>query len=297
VTTLLHFSDPHLEEGVTEASFGAFLNKRALGFANLVVSRRGHFASAMPTIDALARFADERAVDFTLCTGDYTALGTTHELTAARRTLDPLLTRPLGFATVPGNHDVYVDDAPRAFESTFGEGLDSVDANYRWDDGRPYLRFVGESIAIIGLASARPNAIHRSSGEVPQRHLAALRDLARDPRLESRFVILALHYAPRLWNGRPDTALHGLENHDALLDAARGFRFGAIVFGHVHHRFTVSIPGLAIPLLGAGSATYVGREGAWLWSVDDRTATAVPLELHGGSWRPANEPPLRLARS
>jgi len=297
VTTLLHFSDPHLEDGVGEASLGAFFNKRALGFANLVVSRRGHFKAARATVDALARFADARSVDFALCTGDYTALGTEAEILAARRAVAPIFERPLGFATVPGNHDLYVDDAPLCFETAFADGLESDDPRFRWSSTAPYVRYVGEHIAIVGIASARPNAVHRSSGEVPQGHLDAIRALSKDPSLGGRFVIVALHYAPRLWNGRPDSRLHGLDNHEALLDAARGFRYGAIVFGHVHHRYTVSIPGLAIPLVGAGSATYVGRQGAWLWSVDESSASATPLECRDGSWVESGEPKLTIVRT
>lgn len=298
MTSILHFSDPHLDDGVTDAGLAAFFNKRALGFANLLVRRRGHFSSAPVTLEALRRFADDRRVDFALCTGDYTALGTDTEIRSARRSMAPLLARPLGYATVPGNHDLYVDGhGASVFESEFAEGMVSDDPRSRWSDGRPYVRLVGEHVAILGLASARPNAVHRSTGVVPETHLEVLRSLSADGTLADRFVILALHYAPRLWNGRPDTALHGLENHEALLQAARGFRFGAMVFGHVHQRYSVSIPGLSIPLVGAGSSTYAGREGAWLWSIDGGAATAIPLEFRDGAWVEAPEAPLRIARA
>lgn len=293
---VLHFSDPHLESGLEGVSPGAFVNKRALGFANLLVRRRRHFGAALNKLEALARLADQLGVQFTLCTGDYTALGTRAELEASRRLLEPLLARELGYATVPGNHDLYVDDAPGAFEGIFADGLRSDRDDCRWDRGEPYLRLVGDRLAIVGLASARPNPLHSSSGAVPERHLEVLRRLVSDPALAPRFLLVAVHYAPRLWDGRPDTALHGLDNHAALLDAVAGLRFGALVFGHVHHGYSVRIPGVAAPLVGAGSATYEGRATSVLWELDRDRVVARRLRFENGEYRADPRPELELSR-
>lgn len=294
---LLHFSDPHLDEGLVEVGVAELASKRALGIANLVLRRRRHFSGAREKVEALARFADERGVEFTLCTGDYTAVGTEGELRFARRALSPLLERSLGYATVPGNHDLYVDDAPGLFESLFEDGLASDLDGFRWSDGRPYVRFVGDAIAIVGLGSARPNPVHSSSGAVPDAHLEALSSVLAHEALRSRFVFVAVHYAPRLWNGRPDTVLHGLDNQAALLDAVAGLRFGALVFGHVHHGYVVRVPGVTPPLVGAGSATYAGRESALSWSIGDGVAEARRLAFRDGRWVEAPEPELVLRRS
>lgn len=281
---LLHFSDPHLEEGLFDAGVSELANKRALGMANLLLRRRRHFGGAREKVDALARYADERGIEFTLCTGDYTALGTAAELRHARRALSPLLERSRGFATVPGNHDVYVDDAPGLFESLFAEGLKSDVAGFDWSLGHPYVRLVGDEVAIVGLGSSRPNPLHSSAGAVPELHLASItRALGREE-LRGRFVFVAVHYAPRLWNGRPDTALHGLHNHEALLEAVAGLRFGAVVFGHVHHGYTVRVPGIEPPLLNAGSATYEGRESAVSWRIGGGVAEATRLSYEAGRW-------------
>lgn len=282
---LLHFSDPHLERGLEDAGALAFANKRALGYANLVLRRRSHFDGADAKIRALAEFASRESIDFVLCTGDYTALGTREELAGARAAIEPFTKARLGFATVPGNHDVYVDDAPGAFESLFADGLKSDLDTHRWDRGEPYVRFVGEHGAIVGLASAKPNPVHRSSGRVPDEQLASLRRLLASDALGARFVFVALHYAPRLWNGKPDSALHGLENERELLDAVRSLAFGAVVFGHVHHNYFVRIDGVAAPLVGAGSATYAEREGAWLWELGEGRVVASRLAYQHDSWR------------
>lgn len=281
---LLHFSDPHLEEGLGDAGVGALANKRALGLANLLLRRRRHFGEAREKVAALARYADERGIEFTLCTGDYTALGTASELRHARVALAPLLERSRGFATVPGNHDLYVDDAPGLFDSLFADGLQSDVEGFDWRSGQPFVRLVGESIAIVGLGSSRPNPLHSSAGAIPEPHLSAIASALAHPAVRERFVFVAVHYAPRMWNGRPDTALHGLENQQALLDAVAGLRYGAVVFGHVHHGYVVRVPGIEPPLLNAGSATYEGRESAVSWRIDGEIAEAVRLSYQAGRW-------------
>lgn len=293
-TRLLHFSDPHLESGLADAGASAFANKRALGFANLVLRRRRHFVHAAEKLASLHEFARQADIDFVLCTGDYTALGTRSELEGARKQVDALIRAPLGFATVPGNHDVYVGDGDGAFERLFADGLVSDLAEYRWERGQPFVRLVGEHVAIVGLESAHPNPVHTSSGRVSDAHMAALPTILGDARLASRMVLVALHYAPRLWSGRPDAALHGLENEAELLSAVARVRHGALVFGHIHHGYSVRVPGVAPPLVCAGSATYVGRESAVVWEVEAAVARCFRARYEDGRWQLAATPELEL---
>jgi len=279
VTRILHVSDLHLESGFAGVHWRRFLNKRLVGLANLRLRRRRLFQKAPEKVEALARFADEQDVHLVICTGDLTALGTDAEIRFARQTIEPLTRFQDGFFVVPGNHDLYVQDAldARWFEKHFGEFFRTDTPEHAVDGAWPQVWLSVEGLALIGINSARPNASPaRSNGRIPDSQLDALGRILSDPRVTSRFCIIATHYAPRLADGRPDRPQHGLENADALLQVACRAKRGAIVHGHVHRRYHVRVPECRLPLVCAGSSTHEGREGLWLYDVRGSGASATP---------------------
>lgn len=264
----LHISDIHVDVPFTSIPWQSWLGKRALGGGNLWLRRGKHFRRTREKLAALDRFRREHEVDLVICTGDYTVLGTEAELIAAREAIDPLTRAPLGFVTVPGNHDVYVGDALGRFEARFGDLLHTDMPEHVSDGPWPLVRFVGDSVAVVAVNSARPNPqLWRSSGMIPPRQLLALARILRDPRVRNRFVFVITHYAPRLADGRPDTPLHGLVNAEELLRICADLPHGAILHGHVHRCFSVRVPGVRPTLFGAGSTTQDLREGLWLFDV------------------------------
>ncbi|MGB5810531.1 MAG: metallophosphoesterase [Polyangiales bacterium] len=282
MTRILHVSDLHLEDGFEGVPLKSFLNKRLVGLANLALHRRRLFADAPRKVEALVEFGREHEVDLVLCTGDYTALGTEAEIAYARRVVAPLTEFSAGFFTVPGNHDLYLADSARAawFDRHFGEFLESDMPEHTVDGTWPIVRLTIDGLALVGVNSARPNdRPSRSNGRIPDAQLDALDIILNDSRVRGRFVFIATHYAPRLENGEPDRPHHGLENADALLAISRAAGRGAVVHGHVHRRYHVRVPESHLPLVCAGSATHAGREGLWLYDVDDEHAVATP-----GSW-------------
>lgn len=284
---VLHFSDVHVDLPLASLPWTTWLGKRALGGVNHALRRRKHFVEAVDKLGALARFADEQRIDLALCTGDYTILGTAPELELAARSVAPLTHRPLGFATVPGNHDVYLGDSVREqrFEKHFAKYMRSDRPELATDGPFPFVRLVGESVAVVGVSSARPNPEPwRSSGRVPDAQLEGLARVLADPVVRARFVIVMTHYAPRLWNGRPDSLTHGLDNADALLAAIAELPRGCLLHGHVHRRYTVREPGVRPMLLGAGSTTQAGREGLWVIEVDAASASATPGSYRDGRY-------------
>ncbi|GAB4214779.1 MAG: metallophosphoesterase [Sandaracinaceae bacterium] len=284
---ILHFSDVHVDLPLSTLPWTTWLGKRALGGLNHALRRRKHFERAVDKLGALARFADEQAVDFAVCTGDYTILGTDPELDLAERSVAPLTRRPLGFATVPGNHDVYLGDSVREgrFEKHFAKYMRSDRPDLATDGPFPFVRWVGEDAVVVGVSSSRPNPEPwRSSGRVPEAQLEGLRRVLADEAVRARFVIVMTHYAPRLWNGRPDSLTHGLDNADALLEVIARVPRGCLLHGHVHKRYAVRIPGVTPVLLGAGSTTLEGREGLWLLEVDGSVASATPGTFRDGRY-------------
>jgi 3',5'-cyclic AMP phosphodiesterase CpdA len=281
---VLHLSDVHVTVPFMALPWRQMLNKRFVGAGNLLLRRAREFREARAKLASLTRFADEHAVDLVICTGDYTALGTEPELVAARQAIAPLTHRPRGYVTVPGNHDIYLDDVLRdgRFERHFGDLLKSDLPEHCVDGVWPIVRLVGEHMAVIAVNSARPNpVVWHSNGAIPQLQIAALERLCADPRLAERFVFVITHYAPRRPDATADHPRHGLDNADALLHACRGLTRGALLHGHIHRRFQLQLPELALRIFGAGSTTCQGREGLWLFDVDDaRAARAVP-----GRWQ------------
>jgi len=279
---ILHFSDVHVQVPLAEMPIRDLLGKRLLGAANLALRREHLFRDSPRKLHMLAQLASAARVDVAICTGDFTALGTEPELAAARRAVEPLTRAPQGFVTVPGNHDLYVPDAlhERRFERHFGDLLTTDRPELTVDGTWPLVRLFGDSVAVVGVNSARPNPHPmRSSGAVPQAQIAALERILELPEIASRFVFVITHYAPRRRDGTPDTVHHGLENADELLRACSNLGRGALLHGHIHWRYHLRVPGLRIPVFGAGSATHAGREGFWIFDVETDRAAAI-----AGTW-------------
>ena len=278
MTRILHFSDVHLPADFTGVPMRSFLNKRFVGWANLLLRRGKHYANGAEKLASLAASLKELQIDAVLNTGDYTSLGTEPELLRAKEVVAPFAAAPQGFFTMPGNHDVYLADSVGRFESHFGEFMETHRTDLATDSGWPRVRFVGDDVAMIAIDSTRPNAeVFRSSGRIPDKQIAALRVALRDGEVKRRFVIIATHYAPRLWNGQPDSISHGLENADALLAACRDVHRGVLVHGHVHRAFHLpASKERPVAICGAGSATHRGREGVWVYETDGLHAHATP---------------------
>ncbi len=285
---VLHLSDVHVDTPLSSLPLASWLGKRAVGGLNHALRRRPYFRDAASKLDALADFAERERVDLALATGDFTILGTAPEFELAARAIARLTERPLGLLTVPGNHDLYLPDSvrERRFEKHFAKWMRSDRPELAIDGVFPFVRLFDDGLAVVGVPSARPNpAPWRSSGRVEASQLEALERLLALPELRERFVIVMTHYAPRLWDGRPDSRTHGLENADALLGILAALPKGCLVHGHVHRRYAVREPGVRPWLLCAGSTTMAGREGLWLLEIGADHASAIPGAYRdGGYW-------------
>ena len=69
------------------------------------------------------------------------------------------------------------------------------------------------------------------------------------------------------------------ENADELIAFGSRIERGAVLFGHVHHCYRLTFPGLRAPLFNAGSATMSLHEGLWAFDVEDST-----VRVHRGRW-------------
>ncbi len=285
---VLHFTDIHLPTRLAGTPFRELLGKRAVGWVNLMVRRMPVFKDGLAKVEALAELSTAEGVDLAIMSGDYTTLGTEVEMAAARRAVEPLIGQVETFVTVPGNHDLYLQDVvdARRFERHFGDLLTTDMPSYQVDGDWPLVRLVGDDVAIVMVNSARPNPqVLKSSGRVPAPQLAALMQILEEPSVRTRFVFVVTHYAPRLADGSPDSAHHGLENHHELLAAVAEVERGALLCGHVHHCYRVEIDDVKMPIYCGGSATYAGREGFWLFDIGSGAARVSQGSWQDGTWR------------
>lgn len=279
---ILHFSDLHVGLGLRKVPFLDWAGKRLAGGINLLRGRGRYFAEAARKALALVELDEQLAPDLVLCTGDLTALATHSEFEAARELLEPLPDDPR-FVVTPGNHDVYTRPTVREgrFKQYFEDGLRTDLPDLRTDGAWPLVRLPDDDVAIVAVNSARNNLLPwRSNGRIPTAQIEGLETALTDPRVAGRFVFLMTHYAPCLADGSPDTKEHGLRNLDELLAAASSIQRGAYLCGHVHNVFRREIDDFAGEVFCAGSATYEGREGVWLF---DRDAEGI-WSARRGRW-------------
>jgi len=264
-----------------------WFGKRAIGALNLLRGRGRRFDQAEEKLSALANFREQNDIGLVICTGDYTSLGLEAELVNARRVVEPLMQCQAGYITVPGNHDLYVADVVLKgwFIRNFDDALKSDLPEYCVDDPWPQVRLIGDDLAVVAVNSAKPNLFWRSDGKIPEKQLSALSNLLDDKRLVDRFVIVITHYAVRMPNGEPDTRLHGLRNGNNFLTVCRKIKHGALLCGHIHHRYQVAIDGLQANLFSAGSATMDGRESFWMYELTDGQFLAYAGYWDGQAYR------------
>lgn len=271
---ILHFSDPHFDLSLRTLPFKKWFGKRAIGALNLLAGRGRVFDQAEEKISALHQFIKSNNIDLLLCTGDFTALGLAAELRSSAELIAPLTDVPYGFITVPGNHDIYAKDVIKNnhFFNNYSAAMQTDLPEYCSDGIWPFVRLIGEKIAVIAVNSAKPNPVPwRSDGHIPTIQLESLKRILDDERLSGRFIFAMTHYASRLQNGKPDSRLHGLHNADDFLSICKKITTGALLCGHVHRCYRTSLDSLNVDLYCAGSATIENNEGFWLFEISNDT--------------------------
>jgi 3',5'-cyclic AMP phosphodiesterase CpdA len=275
---VLHFSDVHVQEAVSAMPVAELLGKRLLAAGNLWLTRGRLFREVPAKLQALAAFAHAERADLVVCTGDYTALGSEAEYEVARSAMEPFIRAPLGFCTVPGNHDLYLADTLREqrFERHFGELLGSDLPEFAVDGAYPFVRLIGDQLAVVGVNSAKPNpSPFSSAGHIPVAQLEALDAVLAHPLLADRWIFVMTHYGILRADGKADSAHHGLTNAHDLLRICTRPRV-ALLHGHIHHCFAHAPTSDHPWLFCAGSATHRGREGLWVFEFEGARLRAIP---------------------
>ena len=283
---LVHFSDVHIQVDYAKQAWAGLGWRRWAALVEMLgLQRSARYVDAEATLRRLADAVDAQHADHAVLSGDLTAMALPEEFERARACLGALAETPGRLTVIPGNHDVYAPDASTEdrFGKSFGHLLTSDLPELAREGPYPLVHLVGDDVAVVGLNSGRvPLSPGIARGWIGQRQLDGLARLLNHERVRERFVFVAVHHAPLLADGRPDSPTHRLADYRELLDLLPEER-SALLFGHKHHRFHLE-PAPGRPhLFGAGSSTSKGDEGYWVIDVEHRritSATAVSLATH-----------------
>lgn len=269
---LAHFSDIHVTVPPLEAPWSGLAGKRLAGFTNYYVGgRRRAFTDVEVRIARLLDDLDAMQIDHAVCTGDLTSMSYGIEFERCAALFDGRLHEPERFTVLPGNHDRYTRSATsaREFERWFGELASPNDA---W----PFRKDVSPQVTVIGVDVCRPTGLLDSSGWCGPEQRSRLADLLAAPDLRDRFVVVALHYALFLADGRRDRATHGIRDDRELVAVLEGprSRVDLVVHGHVHEPYVLERERFAIAC--AGSATDLRRSGGY--QIFEIGASGVTME-------------------
>jgi 3',5'-cyclic AMP phosphodiesterase CpdA len=275
VFRLAHVTDPHFR-GFEGLGVGALVGKRALGAVNLVVNRtRKH---KMALLEALGEDLRAQAVDHVALTGDLSNISIEGEWRSALRWIEALGAGADAVTVIPGNHDAYVPEvyASRVFERLFG-AYQSRDVGPP-SEPYPFVRLRGD-VALVGVSSAVPTGDFGAWGEVGAAQLGRLEQALAAPEIARKLRVVLIHHPPVVFKEGAHRNLRDRADFAAVLARA-----GAelVLHGHDHDDERATLPGpsgAAIPVVGAGSASYAGapnrRARYNVYEIDGRSITCV----------------------
>jgi 3',5'-cyclic AMP phosphodiesterase CpdA len=256
---LAHVTDPHFRSarGGQGVRAGELFGKRAVGFVNLVVNRvRKHKMDLLEDmrVDLRAQAPDHLAV-----TGDLSNIAVTAEWRSALAWLDLSGVAPESISVIPGNHDAYVPEvlATREFERMFAPYQTS---DLDRDGEGSYYPFVQirEPLALIGVSSAVATGDLGAWGRIGEAQLARLEAILKAPELAALTRVVLVHHPPVL---HKDGEHRNLRDRAAFAQVLARAGADLVLHGHDHEDQRAELrgpDGRAIPVIGAGSASYAG---------------------------------------
>lgn len=240
------FRLPHLRE---------LLGKRVLGGLNLLLVRRRKHSMAL--LQALLDDLRGRQLDHLAVTGDLCNIALESEWSTALRWIEATGLSPKQVTVIPGNHDAYVPQviASGIFERMFAAyqtaELRVSEATY------PFARFRAE-LALVCVSTGVPTGDFGAWGRIGEPQLGRLETLLNAPEVKARRRLLLIHHPPLLNRHGEELNLRDRHVLQALL-----LRAGVdlVMHGHDHRDSFKHLPGpngSRIPVVGVGSASYVG---------------------------------------
>ena len=241
--------------------------KRALGWLSWQMRRRRKYRpeiAAQVIEDLVASAPDHIAV-----TGDLTHMGLAAEVAEAAGWL-ARLGPPERVTLVPGNHDAYGATREHELMDAWRPYLNS-DAPAA-GGAFPSVRVRGP-LALVGLSSAVPAAVHLATGRAGDAQLAPLADLLSDFGARGLCRVVLVHHPPT----RTDVSWRRrLEDGPALCAILARAGAELVLHGHTHRatRDAIASAHGPIPLLGvpATSSALAARPGSYqVFTIGERS--------------------------
>jgi 3',5'-cyclic AMP phosphodiesterase CpdA len=185
---------------------------------------------------------------------------------------------------VPGNHDVWTEDAVETARflrlvGPDGRGMKKAQPSY------PHVVPLGDEVVLVALDSARwGEDPWTTPGRLGSEQLRGAREIVREQAKLGRAVVLAFHHHVVLPQERVPSDAHvarmPLADADQVVRLVAELPVAAVLHGHRHTAFRVDLPGAAgpTPVLCAGSASRVADEPV-------RRARAYVYDLDRGGLR------------
>ncbi len=257
---LAHVSDLHVTRPRL-ASPRDIASKRFLGWLSWLRKRR--LEHRPEVLAALIEDLAGAGADHVAVTGDLTHVGLPREIAEAVPWLERL-GGPERVSLIPGNHDAYARG--ERFPEVWSPWADYLCSSPQTPEpaSKPEIRFpsvrrVGP-VALVGVCSAVPTGPFEASGRLGEAQCAELEESLVALGQEGCFRVVMVHHSP----------VPGVESpRRALRDAGRFgeavARGGAELVLHGHGHKTqfdrLVLPGREVPVVGAGSASGMGRKG------------------------------------
>jgi 3',5'-cyclic AMP phosphodiesterase CpdA len=265
--TLAHLSDLHMALPPRPTQL---IGKRGLGFINW--HRKRKHIHRRDILDGITRDLKAQAADHIAVTGDLVNLSLPIEYARARAWLE-IIGSPKNVTVIPGNHDVYIQQAAQAPADYWGDYMTGDDGLQRF----PFLRR-RDNVALIALSSGVATGPFMATGRLGERQLERLAEILDQTR--DAFRIVLIHHPPRSPGKRH---LRRLIDAEGLRGVLAGKGAELLLHGHDHQRALVWLdgPDKKIPAIGVPSASakapHGDEDGAGyhLFTIDGTT----------GSWR------------
>jgi len=264
---LAHVTDPHFRS-FDGARPWQFFNKRALGLLNLIVNRRRKHKMAL--LEALSEDLRRERPDHLALTGDLSNVSLEAEWREALRWIEGTERAPADVTVIPGNHDAYVPEvvARGTFQALFaayqsreaGPATGEATAPASPGDGQsmyPFVRLRGP-LALVAVNSCVPTGDLGAWGRIGPPQLERIEATLGHAELQGKVRVVLIHHPPVQLKGGEE---RNLKDRAALAAVLQRVGAELVVHGHDHRDESASLigpGGVAIPVIGAGSASYAG---------------------------------------
>jgi 3',5'-cyclic AMP phosphodiesterase CpdA len=230
-------------------------------------------------------------VDHLVVTGDLTLTGEAREFERVAELLRPFA-EARKLTVVPGNHDVWTEDAVETGRFLRALGPDGRGMK-RPAPSYPHVVQLGDEAALIALDSARYGEDPlQTPGRLGSEQIKSARALVREQTKAGRAALLAFHHHVVLPPERvPSDALVSrmpLSDADQVVRLVAELPVAGVLHGHRHTAFRVDLPGVAgpTPVLCAGSVSRVTdepvrRARAYVYELDRTGVRSVEALVAG----------------